>query len=325
LRVLSAIYATLEIMRLLLAPLLVISACSSPVPAIPPIGERDAGNDGPQQTAADVRIAAYNVNLFFDTVCDSTCAAADFEKVLTDAAFKAKAKRVADALKTLGADVVMLEEVEKEICLSAVQALAPDYLYGAFGETGFKGSIDVGVLSKDPIEKVIKHRGEALKLPSGRVDRFTREFLEVDLDHAGVKYTVFVAHFKSKSSDDPELRLAEAEAARRIVLARAAAEPNRLLVMGGDLNDGPGSPPINALERADAAGQLTRVATRDLAAADQISFRGGFKSAIDHLFVPTALAERHRKGSTKVLGDTPTTGLQGSDHAAIVANFQVTP
>jgi uncharacterized protein len=311
-------------MRLLLASLLLFSACSSPVPVLPP-GDRDAGPDGAPPTAADVRIAAYNVNLFFDTVCDSTCGTADFERVLTPAAFQAKAKRVADALKTLGADVVMLEEVEKEICLSAVQALAPGYLYGAFGETGFKGSIDVGVLSKDPIEKVTKHRGEALKLPSGRVDRFTREFLEVDLDHAGVKYTVFVAHFKSKSSDDPELRLAEAEAARRIVLARAAAEPTRLLVFGGDLNDGPGSPPLNALERADAAGQLLRVATRDLAPADQISFRGGFKSAIDHLFVPAVLAERHRKGSTKVVGDTQTTGLQGSDHAAIVANFQVTP
>jgi hypothetical protein len=30
-------------------------------------------------------------------------------------------------------------------------------------------------------------------------------------------------------------------------------------------------------------------------------------------------------GSTKIVGDTATTGLQGSDHAAIVADFQVTP
>jgi uncharacterized protein len=221
--------------------------------------------------------------------------------------------------------VVLLEEIEKESCLSAVQANAPAYLYGAFGETGFKGSIDVGVLSKDPIEKVTKHRDQAFRLPSGRLERFTREFLEVDLDHAGVKYTVFAAHLKSKSSDDPELRLAEAEAARRIVLARVTAEPTRLFVLGGDFNDTPGSPPIKALERADAAGQLLRVATRDLTAAEQVSFRGGFKSAIDHLFMPAALAERHRMGSTKIVGDTATTGLQGSDHAAIVADFQVTP
>jgi uncharacterized protein len=102
------------------------------------------------------------------------------------------------------------------------------------------------------------------------------------------------------------------------VLARHKAEPTRTLVFGGDLNDTPDSPPLAMLESTDAAGQLIRVT-----ADEQVSYRGSFKSAIDHLFLPAPLVERHIKGSTKVLGDSPTRGLEGSDHAAIVADFKL--
>jgi uncharacterized protein len=309
-----------------LACALALLACESRTVDVPTGVPRDASADAllPPPDVGAVRIASYNVQLYFDTVCDSAmCGPNDYERALSPMTFTEKASRIAKAGRALNADVLMIEEIENETCAKAIQAAAPEYASLSFGETGFKASLDVAVFAKDTIEKVIPHRGERFKLPDGRMERFTREFLEVDLDRKGVKYTVYVAHFKAKTNDDPAVRLGEATAARAIILARHKAEPTRTLVFGGDLNDVPGSPPLAMLESQDANGQLLRVATRDLSAEEQISYRGGIRSAIDHLFLPIALQERHVKGSTKVLGDSATRGLEGSDHAAIVADFRL--
>jgi uncharacterized protein len=313
-------------MRFLFLACVALCACADRTVEVPTLSPRDGGADALLQPpgAGVVRVASYNVQLYFDTVCDTAmCGTNDYERALTPTAFAEKGRRIAKAGRELAADVLLIEEIENDACAKAIQAAGPEYVSLAFGETGFKASLDVAVLAKDPIEKVTLHRMDRFQLPDGRMERFTREFLEVDLDRKGTKYTVFVGHFKAKSNDDPALRLGEATAARAIVLARHNAEPTHTLVFGGDLNDTPGSPPLTMLESTDAAGQLVRIAARDLTDDEQVSYRGSFKSAIDHLFVPAPLAERHIKGSTKVLGDSPTRGLEGSDHAAIVADFKL--
>jgi endonuclease/exonuclease/phosphatase family metal-dependent hydrolase len=297
-------------------------ACSDRQSLVPPNGTGDAGVDG--AAAGEVTVAAFNVARFFDTNCDTgSCGSNSFEQALTATQFKAKADQIAQGIESLNADVVLLEELEKEVCATALQERLPAYKHRAFGETNFAASLDVGVIAKDEIKAVRTHRQDRITLPNGRSDRFTREFLEVDLVHEGVPYTVFVAHFKSKAApDDPDLRLGEAQAARAIVLKRASLEPSRLLVLGGDFNDTPGSAPINTLESSDASGQLARVAARDLPPAEQTSYFGPFASAIDHLFVPAPLVEQHIKGSTRIAHEGGR-GLAGSDHGAIVARFKL--
>lgn len=283
----------------------------------------EGGSDAAPPSAGAVRIATYNVQNFFDTVCDTgQCKPSDYEVQFTAAQYDAKANSVASGVRKIGADVVLLQEIEKESCLQTLSTkLNNGYPYHQIGETNFNGSVDVAVLSKDPIKAVRTHRQDKFKLTDNRTVSFTREFLEIDLDRNGTLYTVFVGHFKAKVDDDPILRLGEATEARRIVLAAAAANPGRLIVFGGDLNDTPGSPPINALT---ANGDMLLAELRDLAGnANFTEFSGGTGHPIDHLVLPKALAERHLKSTTRVVQDAPNKGVGGSDHAGLVADFVI--
>lgn len=285
----------------------------------------DAGSDAAPPAAGAVRIATYNVQNFFDTVCDTgLCKPSDYETQFTPAQYESKSNSVASGVRKIGADVVLLQEIEKDACLQTLSTkLNNAYPYKQIGETNFNGSVDVAILSKDPIKAVRTHRQDKFKLTDNRTVSFTREFLEVDLDRKGTLYTVFVGHFKAKVDDDPVLRLGEATEARKIVLATAAANPGRLVVFGGDLNDFPGSPPLNALV---AGGEMVLAELRDLSGnATFTEFSGGTGHPIDHLLVPKALTERHVKGTTRVVQDAANKGLSGSDHAGLLADFLVSP
>jgi hypothetical protein len=85
--------------------------------------------------------------------------------------------------------------------------------------------------------------------------------------------------------------------------------------MGGDLNDEPGSPPLDALT---GSGELLRVA-QDLPPQEQITYLGYGGHAIDHLLLHTGASGRCLPGGVKVLCQNG--GFAGSDHCAIRADF----
>jgi len=270
----------------------------------------------------DVRVATFNVRRFFDTVCDSgACEGGDYEVQPTQAYFDTRADQLADAIARLGADVVALQEVETQACLDALLArLATAMPYGVLGEIHTAASVDVAVLSKTPIETVIGHRtAEPLTRPDGTTTVFSRELLEVHV-HAdtGAKVVVFAAHFRSKVNDDPGRRLAEAQVASRVVNTRAVDSPDALVILGGDLNDVPGSPPLDALT---VDGGLVRVAD-DLPPAQQVTYVfNGRGQILDHLLLaPTPAASRVPR-STLVFKDGA--GWGGSDHFALTSELRV--
>lgn len=285
------------------------------------VEEVDAGIDaGPPER---VRMATFNVRLFFDTVCQSgNCTAAGFEEVRSQAQFDARAIQVANAVNSLGADMVALEELENQTCLDAIIArLDGGMPYGELGEIGTAGSVDVAILSKTPIERVVKHRAlQRLTRPDGSITSFSREFLEVEAKTPrGQTMVLFAAHFRSKVNDDPGRRFAEAQVSRRVVEARAAASPDALVVMGGDLNDTPGSPPLTELM---ADGGLIRVAA-DRPVSEQVTYIfNGQGEAIDHLLLA------HTSNGVAVpmsarTWRTTATGFAGSDHFALSADFEL--
>ena len=145
---------------------------------------------------------------------------------------------------------------------------------------------------------------------------FVREFLEVHLDLAGERLIVFNAHFKSKQDDDPEQRLAEASAARRIVNRRIVEYPEALVVFGGDLNDVPGSTTLNEIE---SDGRLYRVAQELGTDAATYVYRGEAQ-AIDHLYLGRNAVSSYQNGSSQVVRNSPR-GLAGSDHGGLVGTF----
>jgi endonuclease/exonuclease/phosphatase family metal-dependent hydrolase len=269
-----------------------------------------------------VRIAAFNVHRFFDTVCESgTCGGSAYEELPSPEAFTSKAVRLSQGIGLLKAGVVLLSEVETQPCLDALQARLPGFPAAVLGEMGTAASVDVAVLSRFPIREVRRHRARrVLTRPDGTSTLFSREFLEVRLDAQGAELIVFATHFRSKVNDDPGRRYAEAEMARTIVTEVAAERPGALVVLGGDLNDVPGSPPLEALEQD---GALRRVSSdRPESEIGTLWYRG-VREAIDHLYQATEAAGPYVPGSFRVVGDTSVSGLGGSDHATVIADFSL--
>ena len=287
-----------------------------------------AADTAPADTAADtapagptIEIATWNTARFFDRVCDSgRCDAAqnDYEELPSAAQFQYKASQLATGITRQDADIMLLQEVETQDCINALIAALPAgrWPVAVLGEMGQDASVDVAILANGELVDVIRHRSVALPLPSGGSTTFTREFLEVELLIQGRPVTVFSAHFRSKSNDDPARRLAEARGAAAIVAASAAASPDSLVVLGGDLNDTPDSEPLLALT---SPGILVRVAA-DIVPNDWTYAFNAQRDAIDHLLIATTASGGYVAGSATVLRDA-TGGLYTSDHASLRASF----
>lgn len=316
-------------MRRLLA-VLALCSCGALVPADsgPTGGGEEDGDvstvgepDLPKPAAADLVVATFNVHLFFDTTCDSgSCGSGDFESAPNQGQFDYRADEISEGIAGFDADVVLLQEVENQNCLDALHMrLGEGYPTAILGETGFSASVDVAVLSRFDTLEVRRHSDQPIPLPNGDQTWFSREFLEVHLDAEGHRLIVFAAHFKSKNDDDPARRLAEATRARAIVDASAAEFPDAVIVMGGDLNDTPGSPPLTALEGDDG---LLRVAA-ELAPEDWTYTYHDVHSALDHLLQATAATGgQYVPGSALVFRGEGDDGWGGSDHAALRASFR---
>lgn len=280
---------------------------------------RDASPRDAMPPPADgsVRVASLNTKLFFDTVCESrACGGSSFEQVPSQEWFDLRASQIADGIRALQPTAMLLQEVETQACLDALSARLSDVLpVAVLGEQGYAGSVDVAVMAKGTLLDVRRHADVPLARPDGTTTWFTREFLEVHFDVGGQRVIVFAAHFKSQNGDDPDRRLAEAQGAATIVAASAAEFPQALVVMGGDLNDDPGSPALNALT---GSGELLRVA-QDLPPEDQLTYLGYGGHAFDHLLLDTKAKGACLPGSVKV--ECPNGGYAGSDHCAIRADF----
>src|SRR5262249_11840813 len=112
--------------------------------------------------------------------------------------------------------------------------------------------------------------------------------------------------------------LAEAQTSRRIVDEVAAASPEALVVLAGDLNDTPDSPPLLALTDNDG---LIRVAA-DLPVADQYTYVfNGRGEVIDHILQAKSSTTRAVPRSAIVWKGSR--GFAGSDHYALTADFEV--
>ena len=288
------------------------------------IGCRPGADDPPATPDAvtgNYRVATFNVKRLFDTVCESgACGFDEYEALLSPDELDARAIEIADAIRALDADVISLQEIETQACLDALLVHIGDLMpYGVLGEIGTTASVDVAVLSKTPIETVLRHRAdEPLALADGTVTTFARELLEVHVrSPQGTEVVVVAAHFKSKSNDQPARRLAEARTAARILGDVSTASPSALVMLAGDLNDTPGSRPLDALT---VEGGLIRVAD-DLAAGAQATYiYNGRGQAIDHILI-TPSGEARRVPQSSHAWRDGAKGWGGSDHFALTSDF----
>lgn len=318
----------MRLTRLILALVVVFAAIACEPPTSTP---RDAGADvGVDSTetvditdAPRARIATFNVRLMFDRNCDSgRCDPGDFEDVPSEQEYDLHLQRTAEAIEAFEPDVVLLQEVENADVLQDLRSrLDPEYTIGVLGETGFSASLDVGVIARGELLRTETYRDtRPLDLPGGGESQFTREFLQLNLQIRGEELIVFSAHFKAKSNDDPGRRLAEAQEAREIIGDVAAQNDGALVVLGGDLNDYPGSDPLDALT---SNGGLERAG--DEKPNDQMwtfEYRGDLQ-AIDHLLLAPTAGGAYVESSATVVRDASGSGLADSDHAALFADFEM--
>lgn len=269
-----------------------------------------------------VIIGTYNTHLFFDKICDSGyCSSSDFESVPSNSEYNSKVKDLADSVKKIGADIILLQEVEKESCLKDLFEKSGAYDEFFLGEKGTPSSVDTGVMTKGEITYKNKHT-ESIECAGcdGGKTTFSRAFLETHIKLGCRKIIVFSAHFKSKADDDAPRRLAEATAAAKILKKTAEKYPDALIVMGGDLNDQPGS---DTLEPFEQESSFLRVAD-ELSSKNQATYSyRGEAIAIDHIFWVKSSLGSYKTGSAEVVKDAPSTYYLGSsDHAALKATFE---
>ncbi|MFT6400292.1 MAG: endonuclease/exonuclease/phosphatase family metal-dependent hydrolase [Bradymonadia bacterium] len=286
-------------------------------------GTLDSGVPGladvPEGTEPDVVVVTFNVERLFDAVCQSNNCEDGFESAPSEAQVRYKVGIIADGIRQTGAHVALLQEVENLDVLQDLTAeLGAEWNVSLIGETGGTASLDVAVLARNTTLLASEsHRGDVLFRPDGSRTSFAREFMEVHLEYGGGRLIVFNAHFKAKSNDDPGRREAEAIAARQIVTRVIAERPDAIVVLGGDLNDVPGSAPIEQLE---AEGDLARVAAILPEGEDWTHEFRNTRNAIDHLYLATGASGGITPNSVWVARDA-SGGLAGSDHAALRAGF----
>lgn len=267
-----------------------------------------------------LRLVAYNAENLFD-VFDNPYTDDDSTEVKP----RDEIERIAAALRQLDADVVALSEVENRGVLQAVvNEFLGDmgYRYVAVNPTNDGRGINLGVISRYPIDAITSYRFRTLELPGEeRTWRFARDLLRVTLELPDEKkFDLFAVHFKSKrdSAGDPDSakwRLAEATETAEIVSNVMKLHPDRWVAVAGDFNDTPDSPPIRTLTR-----NLLIDAHAKLPPAKRITYlREPYRSTIDYILVNPSM----RDAMTTAVIPTNERLLAGSDHAPVVADFQL--
>jgi len=284
------------------------------------------GNGGGGETAPGepLTVVTWNARNYFDDLNNSD---APNETVLSTSAYQQKRAAVGAVLRDLDADVVILQEVENLGVLKTLDEaeLGGAYPHAALIEAFDPRGIDIGALSKVPFDGVVSHLGETFTKEgtNGPVYQYARDALELHLTRNGRHVVLIGVHFRSKSQDDPDKRLAEAQHTRAIADGIAAADPTAAIAILGDFNDLPGSPPVLAVEGsgsgADAYDDVPALAP----ASDRWTFNyNGALELVDHHLVNPVLRAMLDEASVRIPHGPDIDAA--SDHAPIEATYSIT-
>ncbi|MFE1307755.1 endonuclease/exonuclease/phosphatase family protein [Streptomyces sp. NPDC058755] len=233
------------------------------------------------------------------------------------------------------ADILLTVEVEDRL---ALERFNTQVLQGALGRRPYPYNllidgndprgIDIGIFSRHPITSVRTHVFDTHpERPDQRL--FSRDCPEFEIQLDGTPLVILGNHLKSKSHDDPDLRLAQA---RRVVeIYRAALERTPHVVVAGDLNDEPNSAPAVELGETDLRDVMTHHAYRGLPGTHGDCKSEGDK--LDYLLLPPPLWPEVQHVGLETRGlfaegiksfDTVTSkGNAASDHAALFVDLDL--
>ncbi len=172
---------------------------------------------------------------------------------------EARAKVVAH-LATIKPDVVALQEIGEPAALAELQAslkIAGVDLRYSEHLAGWDTNIFVAVLSRFPITARHPHTNDQFLL-GGRRFHSSRATIEIEIAAAPQRrFTLLTTHLKSKrqlpGADESELREQEALQLRGHIDALLARDPQRDVVVCGDLNDTKDAPAVRIVRGKGAA------------------------------------------------------------------------
>lgn len=274
-----------------------------------------------------LRVATYNVEALGE----------DLETASPTAPKTEKLKSIATAIAEVGADIVALEEVpSKEALDSFVDGYLPGdmYPYRQFLPTNDPRTHHMGVLSRYPITDVTSNRER--RFPAEEFNRpvsFTRDVPEVDFAVKGFPLKMYIVHLKSTGSNsgrpnakDPDrirraqnIRKAEVEELKRIIVEDARSMPSRQYIVAGDLNSAPTG--ASTRELTDPSSPAPLVDPMAGAAGLMANSHPLTNRRIDYILLSPGLAARVLDGSAQV-HHSEAAG-KASDHLPVVLTIDL--
>lgn len=313
----------------LLAPL-VLLACPGTQQDLS-IPKQDADNDPPDaafetepNAPQALRVMNFNCHNLFNDKLDSPPLPVP-EQVESSSAYQNHLDQIASVFTQHDPDVAILQEVENQAVVDDLAQKLGKYPHTAISEGNDPRGIDIAVLSKAPFQVAPSHKGEFFH-PStqpGETFTYARDVLEVHMIYNGRHVVLMGIHFKAAEADvDPASdlkRLAEAEHTRELFTGIHFDDPSAAIIVLGDFNDVPGSPPIQALLGGPPLPFTS--ASSFLAATDRWSFtfNGNQMLFDDQIMDANALSLLDQSSVT-----IPHGGLSdGSDHDPMIATYNV--
>ncbi|MDA0667112.1 MAG: endonuclease/exonuclease/phosphatase family protein [Planctomycetota bacterium] len=184
-----------------------------------------------------VRLMTWNLENFFDELDDPY---SDDQRTNPSFIAPHRMQRISDGIHAINPDVLCVEEVENRAILEQFNR---DYLADLGYEVVlFEGNdgrgIDVGVLTRLPINSVTSYRHLRFKDSAGREQKFRRDLLRVSIG-GKLNADAYVVHFKSQNGGENSdvIRTSEAHAAAGIIAAEMEKDPGYRGFITGDFNE----------------------------------------------------------------------------------------
>lgn len=285
-----------------------------------------SGGSGGERAAVPLSIVDWNTHNFFDNKKNP---ATPGEILLSTNDYTTKRKTIGAALKSLDADIVVLAEVEN---LAILDDLNQSELGGAYANrTLIEGNdprgIDIGVLAKSAPDSVVSHKDDVFVLAgtNGPQYHFARDCLELHFTVNQREIVLLGVHLKAKSpTDDKDKRLAEGQHVRKIADELHAKSPGAGILVLGDFNDTPDSPPLAAV--AGAAPDLYVDSANAVPLGNRYSYDyQGALQLIDHQMANPRLAALLDPASVTLVhaAKVDDDSKYASDHSPLKATYLV--
>ncbi len=281
-----------------------------------------------------LRIATFNArNVFNDRIDGEAFVVDEALNTPTSGEYDEKLGRVARIMNQLDADVVVLQEIENRAVLDALAERAElerAYPIRILVAGNDPRGVDLGFLSSVPVVEQLSHKNDLFgrrDASGGPKYQYARDCLEVHLRFGSLSLVLLGVHFKAKRDDDPDKRLAEAQHTRFIADTLTAREPGLGVLVLGDFNDFPGSPPMQAIDGAppDAYESAARHLPDELAwTVESAATTTGF-ALHDDLVANAVLSAFLDVSSVDILHDDELAEdlRDVSDHAPVVATYVI--